>query len=201
MEREVIETRGDYRAVIIRDEYPDAPDWDMQAAVIRFDSARIESKTDATSGFMGAAQRFASRYGMSDGILTLERYARIFHGTRDFRVFGYSYSRDNVVYVAFDSAAMRAEWGCSADADNTAKGDAETWQAYIDGDVYGIAVEQRAATMTTRVYPDGTQTETLGEVWETVDGSDVWGYYGEEDARAEALADLAHYAPKGGDSK
>jgi hypothetical protein len=27
-EREVIETRGDFRAVIERDEYPEAPDWD-----------------------------------------------------------------------------------------------------------------------------------------------------------------------------
>jgi hypothetical protein len=199
MEREVIETRGDYRAVIIREEGAHEPDSDFQAAVLSFDGSRwsthIVAHTDAGKDFESAARRFTEQFGMSDGITILERYARIFHGTRDFRDFGYSYSQDNVRYVVFDSAAMREAW--EYDGDEGAKGDAIEWQAYIDGDVYGVGVERARHWVSTTLYEDGDpEVITRGVSWEETEDGFVWGYYGREYAESEALSQLDSYAPK-----
>jgi hypothetical protein len=199
MEREIIETRGDYRAVIIRDEYGREPDSDLQAAIIRFDSRGfgnydIDIKTDSASAFEDAARRFVFDHGMTKGIQLFERYLRTCHGTRDFRQFTYSYMPDSAVYVAFDSAAMREAWGY--DGDEGAKGDAEEWQAYIDGDVYGVGVEHRRGYSTVTTYDDGETEEHSGADWSETEDGFTWGYYGREYAESEAHSLLDSYAPK-----
>jgi hypothetical protein len=197
-EREVIETRGDYRAVIIRDDYPDPPDWGSQAGVIRFayeyGRTEVDSMTPAAEEYGLAASRFIDHYGMSDGMAVFERYLRIFHGATDVRSVTSSWDRSYVVYMVFATSEMLEEWGCSPEyAPTAAEGTADEWQAYIDGDVYGIAVEKHVAYATT--YSDGRETVT-GTVWDPIVDTEVWGHYGEEYARSEALLALDDYATK-----
>lgn len=195
-EREVIETRGDFRAVIERDESPEAPDFEQQCAVIRFDVTRhsvdVEPKTPAAEAFKDAAARIFERYRYGVAPRYFERYLRMFHGTRDFRTFGYSYMPDSAVYAAFDTAAMREEWGCAEDYAEAAGGDAEAWQAYIDGDVYSVGVERRVIVHSVREYPDGTEKTVDSEEWEDADFF-TGGFYGEDAAKEYAREALEGY--------
>ena len=185
----IVAVKGDYRAVIERDSYPSAPDYDGMGAVLRIEPrgyvADIDVKSPDGDTFERAARHFCDYYGTTEGIGILERYARIFHGTRDFRTFGYSHAQDATVYVVCDSAAMREAWGCP-DAEESVKGDETEWQAYIDGDVYSVRVEHRLEW--SKAYSDGT-TET-GDEWFPVDGTETGGYYGEQYAVAAATEAL-----------
>jgi hypothetical protein len=203
MEREVVETRGDYRAVIIQDEDAYEPDYDGQAVVLRFDY-RNEWNVDNLNGMSEgddmarALKTFMDTYSSRKGWPVFERYARIFHGTRDIRKFHYSYSPDSAEYVALDSLAMRQEWGLEEDSEYAAtgaEGTASDWQAYIDGDVYGIAVQRKRSYSTVTTYSDGSTEETSGVEWETVEDSEVWGHYGKEWAEQAAREALNDYAP------
>lgn len=184
-EREIVKTEGNYRAVTERDDFPHEPDGDFQAAVIRLDYNgyyEVDAKTEAGDDFENAAGHFLSYYGMRKGTEALERFLRIFHGTRDFRTFRYSSSPDSAVYVAFDSARMRGAWGCDEDATGGAQGTAAEWQAYIDGDVYVVAVEHR---------PDDS---TEDDDWEEVEDAAIRGFYGEKWATQAAIDQLHYYA-------
>lgn len=197
-EVQVIATEGNYRAVIERDDYAygEAPDGDWQAGVIRLDYSgyyKADAKTEAAGDFEEPAKRFMEYYGMRKGIGVVERFLRIFHGARDVRTFHYSYSPDSAVYLAFDSAAMRKTWGCAEDLENGAEATATEWQAYIDGDVYGVRVERLVKVSSVTTF-DGEEVDTEeAEDWETVDDSVLWGLYGEEYAKEVALDQLAMY--------
>lgn len=198
MEREILETRGDFRAVIIRDDGADKPDYDGQAVVLSYDYRHdwnVSCENDVRSGdrLAYALKHFMDAYNSRRGMPLFQRYARIFHGTRDIRTFRYSYVPDSVEYMALDTEALRTEWGY--DGDDGAKGDAETWQAYIDGDVYGIGLEHRRAYTQTTEYADGETVTRTGEDWEETKDGFVWGYYGREYAEAEALSMLNDAAP------
>lgn len=197
MEKEIVKTVGDYRAVIEREEYSYAPDGDYQAAVIRLDYDGYydaDAKTPAANEFEDAAKHFLSYYGLNKGTEVFKRYLTLFHGTKDIRELHYSYSPDSARYLAFDSAAMRKEWGCAEDATDTAAGTAEEWQAYIDGDTYSIAVERRITTSTVS-YFQGEELETEeSEEWEELEDTPCGGYYVEKWAREAAEELLSHYA-------
>jgi hypothetical protein len=202
MEREVVETRGDYRAVIVREDYSSEPDYDGQAVVLRFDYRNgwdVDNLNGMSEGddMAKALKAFMDTFSSRKGWPVFERYARIFHGTRDIRKFHYSYAPDSVEYVALDSFAMRQAWGLEEDseyADSFAEGTANDWQAYIDGDVYGIAIQQKRSFSTVTTYSDGSTDETTGEEWDTLEDSEMWGHYGKdwaEQAAREALNDFA----------
>jgi hypothetical protein len=188
----------DFRATVVRDEYPDAPDWDLQAAVIRIEygySRRyVEGMNPEGKNFEDKLEEFMNRSGRGvwADLEMFARYLRIFHGTSDFRQFhSYSY-QDSTVYVAFDSAAMVKEWGCTETPDEAAKGTADEWQAYIDGDVYVIQIERREQETRTRTFKGSEVFRSEREVW-TIQET-VGGYYGEEYARSEAEEQLSYYA-------
>lgn len=199
MERTIVKTEGDFRAVIIRDEYPEAPDFDGQAGIIRLDytgNYQADAKNEAAGDFEYAARHCLNYWGMRKGTEVFKRFLRVFHGARDIREFSYSYSPDSAVYVAFDTADMRAEWGCSEDATDGAEGTAAEWQAYIDGDVYGVAVERRVTVSSVTTFQGEEVATDEAEEWEEIDGSDVWGHYGEAWAKEAAVIQMNYYTPK-----
>jgi hypothetical protein len=196
MERETVKTAGDYRAVIIRDEYGDAPDGDWQAAVIRLDYSgyyEADAKTEAAGDFEDAAKRFMEYYGMRKGMAVFQRYLTIFQGTNDYREFSYSYSPDSAVYVAFDTAELRKLWGCADDRTDGAEGTAAEWQAYIDGDVYGVALERRVTVASVTTFHGDTVATAEDEDWQEIDDTAVWGHYGESWATEAAIEALTDY--------
>lgn len=198
--REIVKTEGDYRAVIIRDEYPEAPYDDGAAAVIRIDYSGyydVDTKTPAAEDFERPAKQFVEYFGMRKGMAIFQRYLGIFHGTNDYREFHYSYSPDSAVYVAFDSAAMRTEWACAEDATDGAEGTAAEWQAYIDGDVYGVAIERRVSVASVTTFEGETVAADETEEWQEVEDSAVWGHYGETWATQAAIDALPFYTKEG----
>lgn len=200
MEKEIVKTAGDYRAVIEREEYSYAPDGDYQAAVIRLDYNGYydaDAKNSAANEFEDAAKHFLNYYGLNKGTEVFKRYLTFFHGTKDIREFSYSYSPDSARYLAFDSAAMREEWGSAEDCNDAAAGTAEEWQAYIDGDTYSIAIERRITTSTVSYFQgEELQTEE-SEEWEELADTSCGGFYGEPWAREAAEELLSHYATEG----
>jgi hypothetical protein len=130
---------------------------------------------------------------LNKGTEVFKRYLTVFHGTLDAREFSYSYSPDSAVYLAFDSADMRKTWGCADDYAEAALGTASEWQAYIDGDVYGIAVERRVTISSTTTFQGESVPMPDVESWEEVDDSACWGYYGETYATEAAIELLEDY--------
>lgn len=199
--RAVVETRGNVRAVVIRDEDSSGmePDWDGQATVLRYDYRTwdVESKTGTDEGdtLAHALSHFLYYYGSRRGLETFKRYARIFHGTRDFRTFHYSYSPDSVEYMALDSAAARTAWGY--DGDDGAEGTAHDWQAYIDGDVYGVAIERRVNVRTVKTADGETLSDDESDEWDEDRDTAVWGHYGEDWAVLAARDLLNDYTRNG----
>lgn len=195
---EIVEEQGKFRAVIVNDECPSEPDWDGQAAVLslytQHYSFDVEAKNSAGEGFEHALSHFNEM--TLDGLEVFERYLRIFHGTKGFSVIEADYRSTDYTYIAFDTAKLREEWGNSDEyldglaaegkLDTLCKGDLDAWYAWATGDVWGIRVER--STGFVKTYEDGSVED--GREWVTVEDTEVWGYYGQDDAEEQARAAL-----------
>jgi hypothetical protein len=129
----------------------------------------------------------------------VERYLRIFHGARLFTLNGPS---QGDTLVIFDSPAHREHIGNEAEHDLTTwsleewlRGDIDTWQAHIDGDVWGVGYAVLEERVTTETPINGDDLEAQG--WDVEIQS--WGYAGEAWARDAAgdfeLPDLPTLLP------
>jgi hypothetical protein len=191
---EVVEEQGKFRAIIEVDESPSEPDWDGQAAVLSLNTQHysydVEAKNSAGEGFDDALRRFYETTG--DAMETFERYLRIFHGTKAFSVIEADYRSTDYTYIAFDTAKLREEWG-NTDAfldqleaegklDTLCKTDLDAWYAWATGDVWGVRVER--STGFVKTWEDGSVED--GREWVTVEDTEVWGYYGQDDAEEQA---------------
>jgi hypothetical protein len=179
---EVIDTRGRYRVVLRVDEHAEAPYDEGSSPILRVEYTsrgwRAEL-VDKTGGYapehIDAIVAAASRFGGDTDLF--ERYLRMFHGTRD--IVWYQ-SREGASYVTFDTPDWRAHLGIADDAADVVS--LEEWRAYVEGDVYGWVVEERATW-----HRDGS--DDTHETWEHVES--CWGFYGREyaeEAAREAFA-------------
>jgi hypothetical protein len=102
-----------------------------------------------------------------------ERYLRLFHGTTGVAT---AASGDTTV-LTFDTRGYRAHVGITGTTDLT--GERDEWQAWLDGDVYGVLVERTDAFH--RVHCGHEQA--VG--WVEVDA--CWGFYGRRYAVGQAM--------------
>jgi hypothetical protein len=205
---EVVEERGEYRAVIEYDPYPSEPENEMGCPVLRIDGTRVDptgygsgsekadglrpySADDALSYFMAEAGGNAT-----DAVALFARWLRIFHGG-DAVGYHLGYSRE-YGYVAYTTKAMVLNgWGHTeetlAEHPEYLVPELDEWQAYCEGDVYLVTVERQVRVVTTSYTMDD---EALGtsedEDWIAVEGP-IGGYYGEQYAREAAVEMLAAY--------
>lgn len=192
---EVVEEQGQFRAIIEIDESPSEPDWDGQAAVLslytQHYSNDVEAKNSAAEDFEQALRVFSEHYRLDKALETFERYVRIFHGTISFNVNKANYHDTDYTYIAFDTAKLREEWGHTTESveamtpeelSNLSKVDLDAWYAWATGDVWGVRVER--STGFVKTWEDGTVED--GREWLTVEDTNVWGYYGQDDAEEQA---------------
>lgn len=180
---------GIFRAVVKVDEYPDAPEFECGDPVLRLSGGYHYGRSlgDAEYGndILDAARawgHFEEHAYQRDTFETFDRWLRIFHDGSATKVQSSAYQGGDefLVYTCrelllanghTDESIARLE---NADVPETAE-----WQAYIDGDVYGIDVE-RAVDFD----DDGEPTD-----WESCD-RDCGGFYGEQYATEQAEAEL-----------
>lgn len=194
-DREVIQTIGDYRAVIIPDEHANRPDACGTGAVIRLDG-RYPWRFTVEYADCGLDESHENAAGDYVGHKPAERVADEFVSRLSTAV-SESWRGTEIEYrEAAELIARRMGFNVHEFASTTDRGgdtflmlsphDAEEaaseWQAWLDGDVYGIAVQVR-------------EDAEYGE-WEDVGDTAVWGFYGEQWAREAALEALADYAPR-----
>lgn len=189
-------------AVIERDDYPDAPDGDAYAPAFQIDyphrpdairstyqDAEAQAIADAYQDVHAYAVNDQYRYDngrtvrqrtkvSSDPDEFVRRYLRIFHDAVVQRVWN---GGDSVLIV--NSPGWREHIGIPVDiiSKDTIEGDALTWAAYIDGEVYsiGYAVNEH------RVLADGDVNPLTDDGWETEIVCS--GFYGEDYAKQEAF--------------
>jgi hypothetical protein len=180
MTAEVIEERGDFRVSLQYDDSPEFPDF-VQSAVVSTNDRYLDFND--SYGYGSMVRREWSEHA-SD---VIERWLKIFHGAR---AVGVVTTRDTT-YLALLTDGAQEYYGTPDDlVQECVNGDAETFQQWIDGDVWGYVVEKR--TKWQRLGSDGEpvflEDVTVMETWEEV--SSLWGLYGREYAETEALAAL-----------
>lgn len=185
MYSEVVETKGQYRTVIVADEDAQLPDWDGM-----YPTLQISSDCGVTALLGEDAEDFAPilQHMMENDPMpleTFERYLRIFHGTTQFDTHSTGGWRANG-YVAFDTAKWREANGVAVEGvkQENLLADVIAW---ADGDVWGVRTEKLVKWTT----DDDEVDEQEVSHWEDIET--VWGYYGREYAEQEARDMLAHY--------
>lgn len=180
---EIVETSGDYRAVIKLDHDAQKPeDWGM-VPVIQTDSdgygsIKGEAFNEHAEPYVDAFNRLCdSYYGNGYQYEVFERYMRIFHGATKVDAYNVGVSRE-YGYVAFDTAAWREEVGTGPSfAEEDILYDVRAW---AEGDAWGVGLEKRVTWSTDEEDYDDMDT------WEETDDGFVWGFLGREYAEQEA---------------
>lgn len=211
---------GVFRAVIETDTYGygDAPENEFGCPVFRMsrgyygygapEATGYGSESDKASGvdIESAYAHFEERSrGLYETVDALSRWLRIFHGG-SVKVIASTVHQGGDSFLTYDTRAMRERWGQTGDMLETSDPEADEWQAYIDGEVYGIRVERAtfgphelttghftgAATCANCNDADLDMSETCDEAteWHEIEGTDCWGYYGEEWAKQAAIGAL-----------
>lgn len=173
--------------VIRRDDYAEAPDGDVYAPTYWLDASHGWRFEQAGSTFTDDAvmeriiEARERRVGRNyDGLI---RYARIFLGTT-FELVSSHVHRDYQVLI-LNTPAWREYVGL--DADDLSEPETADWQAFLDGDVYGVAT-----------YVDMARTQHDAPL---PDHDDAWleaedachGYFGETYAAQEAVSQASWY--------
>jgi hypothetical protein len=203
---EVVEERGEYRAVIEYDTYPSEPENEMGYPILRIDGTRVDptgygsgsaehdglrpySADDALSYFMADVGGNAT-----DAVDLFDRWLRIFHNGR---AVGYhlGYSRE-YGHVAYSTEAMVRHWGVDEVTEDHLTPELDEWEAYCEGDVYLVAVQRLVKVESVVRSLDGEEVieDRTEEEWLDVEGW-VGGYYGQKYAREAAVEMLDGYAP------
>ena len=188
---EVVETRGQYRAVIGYDEYPSKPDGDFFGSVIWIDR-------DGRSDLMAHAYSHPPEdFGLGNlwehyrDMSKVERYLRIYEGIVGFDYF----DTQDGKYVNVVTPKDLEIWGYdSVEAyrqasghEDPSHGNLDEWRAYVDGEVFFVRVEKNVTWSA-----DDEDFEDRDE-WTEIDDTQVYGYYGEAWAKQAALEALDVY--------
>jgi hypothetical protein len=191
--RETATTRetdhGVFRARVIVDEYPEPPDFEAGCPVYEVDSSPWHGpgitdrpsyghESDKHSGvnFPAALAYFTDRFDRN-GAPVMRRYLAAFHGG-GLRLIESHTDQRAPQYVTYDTRAMREWWGQTGEALDTSAPEADEWQAYIDGDVYGYAVDR------------AIEFDSDGEPIDWLEIEACWGFYGETYAKQAAIESL-----------
>lgn len=168
-----------YRARIVTDDYSDAPYDDGSSPVIRLEYRSgwtAEQVTEITSHVVAPEILTAAAHFGSEAD-KFERYLRLFHGTTEVQWFS-GIDRD-ADYVTFDTKVWREEMGLTDEhiaahpEHDFRLASADEYRAYLEGDAYGIIVEQEVAVANIG------ETDEDTDVWE--EGDSLWGFYGDVD--------------------
>ena len=137
---EVIETRGDYRAVIyiLGEDIP--PESDGESPLMRIERGRIEHSRgkhyDSVPQVETAFDRWTNRPG-DDGWKLFEKYLRAYLGVTALQ----TWQSEDVWYVAYDLPAWRKYIGLTeVEAGRDLFGD---WKAYRDGQQIACELDLR----------------------------------------------------------
>lgn len=163
----ILRRHGTRRVRVVLAEAPDRPYNDGSSPVVKFSVSgrKVEQSGPDTSyalddGILEAFSRWADRTEMA------ERYCRIWHGAA---AFGYV-DGDRCTYVTLDPADWRESVGAEPGSI-----DLTEWRAYLEGEVYGVILEERGTTA--RLDARGRPLPGTERVeWFELDS--VWGYYG-----------------------
>lgn len=165
-----------WRARLAYEEYAGEPDGDALAPAL-VTAARCKPYLAKGVYVPQAADAILAAWQHLDRD-TFGRYLRMFHGVTTIVVA----TNGQTDVLTFDTADFRRHVGITATpADLT--GERDEWQAWLDGEVYGVIVERHRSGTTS--WDDGTATAT--ERWQEVES--MWGLYGHTYALEEA-ADL-----------
>ena len=198
---ETIKERGNYRARIINDEDAEAPEFFAGDPIfdLRDGALRYGGHTADDTGVHYTVERVGQV--LREKVIpapwawrgdwdreTFERYISIFHGGTVEWVDDDRETR----YVAVALPEYRRSHGCTGDY-LTREPESAEWVACVEGDVWGVVVEERVIKSTEVHAMDGCLIcESEEEGWEEVDS--CWGYYGREYAIESAEEMLGHYA-------
>lgn len=175
---------GAERIVLAYEEGPSAPCNDGGTPILAiYPWGEVGQITEITSYVVDDDIISALRrcHELHDGQDLFERYLRIFHGATSVEW----YVNGNF-YVTFDTADWRNEMGLTdermADYAEFFEGKSiasmDEWVSYCEGEVYWARLEAKGTWSRQDFRADGTVTETVGELWDTVDT--VGGFYGYE---------------------
>lgn len=180
-------------AVIQRDDHWDDPiDGDCYCPAFYYDRMRGGLTAAGSTYTDGESDEIASRIEQARDHFqwrrlpwaTVERYARVFHGTT-MRQVSSSIDRDAQV-ILFNTPTWREHVGITEDqdylSDDFLDGEAESWQAALDGEVYSIGY----AVSDGRVLDDGEEIDLEDGNWEIV--IECGGFLGEKYAQESAAA-------------
>jgi hypothetical protein len=194
--KEVIETRGDFRAVITPNDMGLEPESYGETVLLCIErrEASIARAGDTDDLAVAAFNRWCSRPG-DDGWKFFTKYVRAYLGATTVQ---HWYSENGNYYVAYDTPAWRAErWFTEEKAgadwrEQVAACDlvSEDWKSYTNGDVWDVTVEKRVTWK--------TDDDDYGDrdTWEPVPDGERCLVYGRE--RVEYVADdlLNEFAPE-----
>lgn len=142
----------------------------LHAAGSTFDGDEVAEAFQQAKNFFGGS----AGYGWSDPVA---RYLRIFHGAEYVEVSSHVH-RDYSV-VIFDTPEFRDH--CGIPASMTSKdvlaGDVDAWQAYLDGEVYGVGYAVNVDRVSHDLPVDLDDFDVRIE---------CWGFYGTEYAQEQA---------------
>lgn len=185
--------------VLKRDDDASAPDGDAYAPAYFLDGSHDWRYEQAGSTFTDdetIARIIEARNRRVGGNYEgLVRYARIFLGTT-FELVSSHVHRDYQVLV-LNTPAWREHVGLDHlpyAEQLDCRPDSETWQAYLDGDVWGVGVYVDNA----RTDHDAPLPDHQDAYQGALDNDDewmVWGYYGETYAAEEAYSIASNHQP------
>ncbi len=187
MNKEVIETRGDYRVVLVPEDGDFAPEQDGEPPLLRIERGSVSFARDGGGSedkVREAFDRWTNRPG-DPGWKLFETYLRAYLGVTVIQPW---LSENGNWYVAYDTPEWREAAGITDPAslaDSDLIGD---WKPYTNGDVYGAEVEKRVSWTT---GDDGYDDR---DTWEPVDGASRWVLYGYTYAEEEARELLSEHA-------
>lgn len=183
---EVLKEENGYRVVLMLDDAPQEPDDDGANPILRIDPAYRSGGVEVTHVDKGhmrprdgderieeLARHLFEEYPARRALEILERALKYARGVTKV----VTYWSESYWYAAYDSAAFREAVGA---AEGSA--DLTEYKAWIEGDVWGYAVEKQV----TWAAQDEPQLRTM-TTWEPVEDEESWGYYGHEYAEEAAL--------------
>lgn len=189
-----LESAPNFRARLVVDECPEAPYFDggvptyrvnvspyaVGAYGSRLEHVYGEEARDVADEWW---DRIVWSYGnradtLDDAVEFLDRFLRIFHGGGA-RVLSRGDSRSDSYIIVMTQAQLK-QWSNGETSREILEQETRTseYLAWLEGEVYGIIIEQ-AGTETT-VVRDMTGTlirESVTPTWEEIDS--VWGFYGD----------------------
>lgn len=183
-----VEGKDGWRIRVVRSDVDDtyAPDGDALAPTFMIYQGAVNPITSVYQDDK-VTDRVLSRAIAHLGGSNAERYLRMFYGVRDVQI---ATDYRGMEWWILDTPGFRKHVGTDGPEYanvSMAKSDRETWQAYADGDVFGLVTEMSVVTTINRVtvsgVPLGGHPVTYTE-W--IEHDSVWGFYGEKFATDEA---------------